>query len=283
MPDLPGGRLARVLSTEEFDTWSVGKAAVIKFPKDPEHAAKLEVERALHPLLRERLGDLVPPILFTADPGDHFPYPFVAYARVAGRQGQSTDGPIAKPRKWARAALAGEIAAALTTLHATPLKTAKKAGVGEWSPSIEAGVEVGEEAAAWAGRVVGPSLDAFLVDPIPSEALTEGKAVLCHGDLKGEHVFVSEDGRRLTALIDWADVSIGDPALDLAGLVIWLGPGFAREVLASYRGPADRGTLDRAVFFARQGLLGYLDEQLAGTATAQVPLIEAQLRAAFGP
>jgi aminoglycoside phosphotransferase (APT) family kinase protein len=283
MPDLPGGRLSRVLSTEEFDTWSVGKAAVVKFPKDDEHAAKLEVERALHPLLRDRLGDLVPPILFVAEPADDFPYPFVAYGRVAGRQGQSTDGPVAKPRKWARAALAGEVAAALSALHRTPLKAAQKAGVASWSPSIEVGVEVGEEAVAWAARVVGTSLDAFLVDPIASDALTEGAAVLCHGDIKGEHVFVSEDGRRLTGLIDWADVSIGDPALDLAGLVIWLGPGFAREVLATYRGPTDRGTFDRAVFFARQGLLGFLDQHLAGEVSAPVPLIEAQLRAAFGP
>jgi aminoglycoside phosphotransferase (APT) family kinase protein len=283
MPDLPRGRLTRLLSTEEFDTWAIGKAAVVKFPKDQEQAARLAIERALHPVLRDHLEDLVPPIVSTADPGDSFPFPVVAYARVAGRQGQSTEGPIAKPRKWAREALAAAVGAALSALHAIPLKAAERAGVGARGGSLDAGVELGDEGAAWAGRVVGPSLDAFLVDPIPPSALTEGVHVLCHGDLKGEHIFVSEDGRRLTAVIDWADASIGDPAQDFAGLVIWLGPGFAREALGSYTGPADDGTFDRAVFFARQGLLGLLDRRLAGRSGASVPLIEAQLRAAFGP
>jgi aminoglycoside phosphotransferase (APT) family kinase protein len=283
MPELPRGRLSRLLSTEEYDTWAVGKTAVVKFPKDPEHAAKLGVERALHPVLRDHLDDLVPPIVSTADRSDAFPFPFVAYGWVAGRQGQSIDGPMAKPRKWARDALAAAIAGALSALHAIPLKAAEAAGVGPSSRSLDAGVELGDEGAAWAGRIVGPSLDAFLVDPIPSSALTEGARVLCHGDLKGEHIFVSEDSRRLTAVIDWADVSIGDPAQDFAGLVIWLGPGFAREVLGAYTGPADGGTFDRAVFFARRDLLELVDRQLAGESAVPVPLIEAQLRAAFGP
>ena len=84
-------------------------------------------------------------------------------------------------------------------------------------------------------------------------------------DLKGEHIFVSEDGTRVTALIDWEDMTIADPAMDFAGLVIWLGPSFARQVIAAYKGPADEGTLDRAVFFlARAGLLTYCEAVLEG-------------------
>ncbi|HSH32484.1 MAG TPA: phosphotransferase, partial [Actinomycetota bacterium] len=93
---------------------------------------------------------------------------------------------------------------------------------------------------------------------------------------------VSEDGTRLTAIVDWADAAIADPAADLAGLAIWLGPAFVREVLRSYEGPADEGTYHRAVFLARAGLLGFLDGQLAGTSEpAPVAMLDAQLRAVF--
>ncbi len=93
---------------------------------------------------------------------------------------------------------------------------------------------------------------------------------------------MSEDGTRLTAIVDWADAAIADPAADLAGLAIWLGPAFVREVLRSYAGPADEGTYHRAVFLARAGLLGFLDEQLAGTSDpAPVAMLDAQLRVVF--
>ena len=75
------------------------------------------------------------------------------------------------------------------------------------------------------------------------EARGAAAGVLCHADLKGEHLFVSEDGTRLTAIVDWADAAIADPAADLAGLAIWLGPAFVREVLRSYAGPRGRGHL----------------------------------------
>ena len=99
--------------------------------------------------------------------------------------------------------------------------------------------------------------------------------------MKGEHLYVSEDGGRLTGIVDWADLAITDPAVDLAGLVIWLGEGFLSAVLGLYTGPADEGTLPRALFLARAGLLGYLQLQLAGEVTAPRALIDAQLRAAF--
>ena len=56
---------------------------------------------------------------------------------------------------------------------------------------------------------------------------------------------------------------------------------FVREVLASYRGPADDGLYHRAVFHARTALLSCLDAQLDGRSSASVALLDAQLRAAF--
>jgi aminoglycoside phosphotransferase (APT) family kinase protein len=185
------------------------------------------------------------------------------------------------PKPWARVGLAKATGAALTSLHATPATAARKAGVNKVAFDLDPGFDVSEGALAWATRIAGDAVDAFLIDPLPSEARTKAAQVLCHGALKGEHLFVSEDGTRLTAIIDWADTCICDPATDLAGLAIWLGPSFVREVLASYEGPADDGLFHRAVFRARAGLLSHLDAQLDGRANDSVALLDAQLRAAF--
>jgi aminoglycoside phosphotransferase (APT) family kinase protein len=92
---------------------------------------------------------------------------------------------------------------------------------------------------------------------------------------------VSEDGTRLTAIIDWANARLSDPAADLAGLAIWLGPSFVREVLTSYAGPTDEGLFARAVFRARAELLAHLGAQLDGRSNASIALLDAQLRAVF--
>jgi aminoglycoside phosphotransferase (APT) family kinase protein len=141
-------------------------------------------------------------------------------------------------------------------------------------------LDAGEAAIDRARRVAGDAVDAFLGDPLPPEARVAGKPVVCHADLKGEHLFVSEDGTRLTAIIDWAEMSIAEPAVDLAGLTIWLGPQFVRQVAGECGEAA--GTAERAIYLGRAGLLGYLDAIEAGRERApERALLDAQLRAAF--
>ncbi len=280
LPAVPLKRLRLLLAGEEFDTWETDDL-VLKLPRSQAHAAKIDRELAIQELMIERLGSLVPPIVAVGEPTDVFPFRCIVFERAPGRQGQTNDGPIVRPKPWARGTLARDIGAALSTLHGTPLRDPRSIGIVGSGSDFEPIVDASEDAIAWASRVAGHAVDAFLVDPIPVDARPTGSAVLCHTDLKGEHLFVSEDGGRLTAIVDWADASITDPAVDFAGLAIWLGPSFVREVLGVYTGPADEGTFHRALFLARAGLLGYLGAMLEGATTASIPLLDAQLRAAF--
>ncbi len=280
-PDISLKAPKLLLAGDEYVTWTAG-SHVAKFPRTPADATRLEREPALHALVVGRLGPLVPAMTALGVPTDAFPLAIGLYERARGRQGQQSDGPMLSPKPWARVGLAKAAAAALTSLHGTPAAAARRAGVPKVVLDLDPGFDVSEGALAWATRIAGDAVDAFLIDPLPAEARTKAAQVLCHGAIKGEHLFVSEDGTRLTAIIDWADARLSDPATDLAGLAIWLGPSFVREVLASYGGPVDEGLYDRAVFRARAGLLSNLDAQFAGRSNASVALLDAQLRAAFG-
>jgi len=280
MPDLTTRGLKPVASNEEFDSWAVG-TTVVKFPRSEEHAAKVSREQAMHLALRGAVGEIVPDIVGAADPTGAFPFPFLAYERARGRPGQTSEGPMVQPKPWARSKLAGQVATAFGAVHAIAVRSAKTAGVPVRAVEFDPGIDASEEAIAWARKIAGNGVDDFLMDPLPVDARAPAKGVLCHGDVKGEHLFVSEDGTRLTAIVDWADLVIADPAVDLAGLVIWLGPGFVGDVVDSYLGPKDEGTVARAVFLARLGLLNYLDEVLARGEQGPERIVEAQLRAAF--
>ena len=65
------------------------------------------------------------------------------------------------------------------------------------------------------------------------------RPVIVHGDLVGEHMLVDPNGRRLTGIIDFGDVALGDPAQDLMGF--W---SYGAEAASRVVGQYDTGHVD---------------------------------------
>lgn len=71
-----------------------------------------------------------------------------------------------------------------------------------------------------------------------------------HGDLAGEHILIAEE--EVSAVLDWADARVADPADDLAWLVAAADPETGETILESYR----QARADRAdEFLAARTLL----------------------------
>jgi aminoglycoside 2''-phosphotransferase len=66
--------------------------------------------------------------------------------------------------------------------------------------------------------------------------------VLVHRDLAPEHILVGDDGR-IVGLIDFEDATVGDPAIDFAGLLPILGPTRIETLIADYDRPISRDRL----------------------------------------
>jgi aminoglycoside phosphotransferase (APT) family kinase protein len=75
-----------------------------------------------------------------------------------------------------------------------------------------------------------------------------GSPVLLHGDLAAEHVLVDDHGMPI-GVIDWSDAMIGDPAMDLAGLLHWGGTPMIAAASRTW-GTLDDALLHRARWFA---------------------------------
>lgn len=259
-----------LLASNDFDTWAVGDDRVAKFPRSAEHAEKVPFELALYPLIRDRLGELVPAIV---DRGESEGIPFVVYERARGTQGQTMNGVAIQPG----AGLAADLGRILGSLHSITVGEARNVGARDrrvWFDEVRLAPETVEVVSDVIGERV---LLAFLEADRPRPV---ARASLCHTDMKGEHVFLDHACARVERLIDWADAEICDPAKDYAGCTIWLGPAFTREVVAA--GGEDDATLaDRAIFLGRADLLDYFNGVVLGAETGDLPLLTAQLRAAF--
>jgi aminoglycoside phosphotransferase (APT) family kinase protein len=209
---------------------------VFRFPKNAEVARQLRVEATLLPRLEQCLGIRVPAIRFVAK-RDQF---FVGYEWIAGAHGDEAR------KVSARVPL--QIAAMLSRLHQFPLEEARAMGV----------PEAGNTIPAWQQR----ALEILEQNPqcgVPRLVLEQaprpyrGIPRLIHNDLEGEHMLLNPSTGDLIGVIDWTDAALGDPAIDLAGLIYWRGPAFAREVTDAYECPLDEDFFSRARWHALCG------------------------------
>ena len=75
---------------------------------------------------------------------------------------------------------------------------------------------------------------------------------LLHHDLATEHILADPAGGRITGVIDWGDVWIGDPAMDLAGFAHDCDAATLDALISAY-GPVDDGFRRRAVWYGSLG------------------------------
>lgn len=236
----------RLLARAETSAWLVNEELVFRFPHDEQRGAKVEVEARV---LEALPGAVRAPTVEWISPRG-----YSGQRYLHGRSGEER-----RPPRAAWAALARDVADALTVLHRTP----PPAGVPEARlPRPEVLLERAQRDAPLA------HVDPELLGEPPA---VYGEPVLCHGDLKGEH-FVLDADDRLAGIVDWADACVSHPVRDLAGLVIWLGPAFARLV--------DEEHAAAATFYGR--CFAVVNVARAERGLWDAPPVYDQLRAAFG-
>lgn len=255
----------------------VDERLVFRFPKRASVQRRLQREISLLPLLAARLPLPIPQFRYIGQPDAHFPYIFVGYERLAGDSVMEWPDQIWQADWWQQ-----PLAAFVTALHAVPLEQARAQGVGNFS-LVGPLLGIVDEPPSWRAMIedyhqqtrqrVYPLIDgaaqaalsqrfeSFLADQ-RNFAFT---SVLLHADLGEDHVLIDAAARRVTGVIDFGDMAIGDPALD-----VW------PRLLPHYGGQTDPGFERRHRFYRRFGPLNAI---LFGQSHAEAGLIQQGLEA----
>ena len=229
--------------------YRVGADTVFRFPRRQSAATLLERESRILPLLAPHLPAPIPAPRFVGTPTPTFPYPFVGYPFLPGAL--ASDVPLPDE---ARAALAAPLGAFLRALHGIAIDAATRA----WAPGDEIARtdSVGRAPMVIArlrgnAAMLGESEITRLVALVERLATTPPWAASprwVHGDLYPRHLLL-DGARRFVGVIDWGDVHLGDPALDLSLAWTFL-PFAAHAAFRDSYGPIDAATWDRARFRA---------------------------------
>lgn len=193
----------------------VGGAWVFRFPQRAVAADLVAAEARVLGQIADALPVAVPNPAFVGAPSEAYPWTYAGYRVLPGLtldRARLDDG--------ARANLAEPLALFLRALHAVPASLARDAEVPHdllGRMDLERRVAMSRErlreadARGW--------LDAASYHPIVDAVdvtLPLLCDVLCHGDLYDRHLLIDPDTLRLTGVIDWGDVHLGDPGVDLA-------------------------------------------------------------------
>lgn len=222
---------------------------VFRFPNRADVEAQLLCEIRVLPRFVNDAPLAIPEYEFVGVPSALFPRHFGGYRKLQGEPALGIDA-----MQYADS-IAPALGSFLTWLHSRNVVDAAALGV----PPIDVCAlmsELGEETSTDLLAVQ----DLENVDTLagwrayfastPPGPRDERRSVLLHGDLAAEHVLWAPQEARVLGVIDWSEIAMGDPAIDLAALYHWGGPRFALCALAHYRAPVDTATLDRARYVA---------------------------------
>lgn len=271
------GRNLRFLSLSDFSTWEVDGRYIVRFARNLESNSQLTREVDALPVLEKTLAIEVPEIDLMV------PYrrdlQAMGYAKLPGVDGESF-----QPTRDQTPCLVAQFAELLTALRETPA-SALHPDTPHWPGHDLDGARrhlsrhghlIGERAP----DLVTPEVSRFLRGAVPVEVAAPAAPVVAHCDIKGEHLLFDPEAGRLTGLIDWADMCVTHPTIDLGALAIWNGPRFVRDVAASVGTPAD--VVESAVLAVRLTMLAGLARTFAGEKHWPVDLAKTMIRRVFG-
>lgn len=211
--------------------WLVNRTVVYRFAKHEAAALSLRREACLLPQLAPHLPLKIPQPKYYEISLD----PLVAIGAhdlIAGK-------PLTRRRFAAfggrrQDSCAARLAQFLMTLHQTDLDLARQCCIevrDYRSHYADLAMRFEQHMARHAGeggcRYIRAVFDGFLT----KEAAELGRSALLHGDLSCPHILCDRPRGNVTAIIDFGDMVIADPASDLAGLYENYGAQFMRHLL----------------------------------------------------
>ena len=215
--------------------WVVEERWAFRFPRRGIAIPGVERELAVLPALAPLLPVPIPVPRFVGEPSDRFPWPFFGAELLSG-----VEPCDAELRDDDREELGGELGRFLRVLHSEetlesvdperslPIDFNRRADMIFRVPRARENLAYLRELGPWRPAAVVESILTSAEPLRPASA----ELVLTHGDLHQRHVLISDSA--LAAVIDFGDVCLADPCIDLVLTWSLLTPDGRERFFAEY-------------------------------------------------
>jgi aminoglycoside phosphotransferase (APT) family kinase protein len=241
-PDVELRSLRRFAEGWDNAVWLANERWAFRFPQREISVPGLLHELAVLPEVAGRLPLPVPNPVFVGEPTDGYLWPFFGSELLPGRE--ACDAELDADGRLAVALRVAEFARRLHALEPPvqlPGDVNRRADTTKRVPHARTQLAEVERLGLW--RV--PRRVHRLLDEAEQRLPPPEPPVLVHGDLHFRHVLV-DDGGAASGIIDWGDVCLADPAIDLQLVWSFLEPEQRGAFLDAYGRPVSEAQLVRA-------------------------------------
>lgn len=243
----------------------VNETLIFRFPRREFGLACIENEISLLPYVASQVSFPLSAPQWIGKPSDLYPYPFAGYPMIPGKPvSDSTSSLIADT------SFAITLASWLAELHAIPIidkHISLIKGEQGWRYDVKHRVlRCKENLTRYEEYFLQLGFDKTnlleIISLLPSLTFKENKKSYLHADLYSRHVVMTPETFTPTGLIDWGDMHIGHPGIDLAVGMIFTEEAF--QVFINAYGSTDDETINLSLFHAfchHMSFLPYTCEQ----------------------
>lgn len=246
-PDLAGSDITPLAQGWDNFLFRLGDRWLGRFPRREVAVELLRNETRWLPVVAPRLTLPVPIPELVGEPGEGYPWPWTITPWIPG-------SPLADDPSFDQRRGVGDLGRFLRALH--------QAAPFEAPPNPYRGVPLDDRDEATRNRladlrgVVEPDAALACWEDALEAPRHDGAPVWLHGDLHPGNVIVASG--RISGVVDFGDITAGDPATDLSAAWILFGGGDRRQLLETEYGGIDDATWRRARGWALSLGLAYL-------------------------
>jgi len=220
----------------DFETWRADELA-LRLPRRSSVVAALNSEQRWLASATATVGLEVPTVLFEGSPTESFPYPWSVVHFIEGEVGYRVD-------RRDVASAAAPLGTTLAHLHAVAPHEAPR---NPWrGVALSARVDSFDEHARQLPAALRETLRRHF-DRAVTATPYQGEARWVHGDIHLGNVIFRD--HQLVGLIDFSDLTAGDPATDLGGALFSLPASSHEEFWRAY-GTKETALRERAIGWA---------------------------------
>lgn len=254
-PKLKWKSAKRNLSGWDHHVMILDNKYVFRFPGDKEYLEILKTEIPLLNFLRTKVNIKVPKYEYIASDTS-----FAGYKLLPGKR--FSESIFKKLTPSERTSVAKQVAKFLSALHSIPVCKLKKYKIYKSEPKNEYNELVKHYRKYAKGKL--KQTDQQVIEKFLAELkshLNFPHWTLTHGDIHHDNALINPVTKKLSAIIDFSDRSINDPALDFNQF--WLyGEKFVHEIYKYYTGPKDKDFLQRSFIYFKRDAIQVLSEEV---------------------
>ena len=234
---------------------------IFRFAKNEKADASIEKEIKALPEIQKRIDLPVPNFEYTGRQRNQFRV--IGYKRVGGESLEKSD--LVSPEGKVDEELTSQLATFFKQLHSIDVTTAKSWGLpkrnfrsqyeNELQDARDRIYSLVEQTYPAEAELIKDYIEKLFAGYLDNRENFEYKPAVLHGDLEAEHIIFDQQSRKITGIIDWGGMRIGDPDYDLFRPYSHYGSEFIEEFLKHYPHPDPEHLRQKLDFFFRAQMI----------------------------